>query len=149
MNAGQPGSPISDLLKRTISESGVSYNALQRDTGVTRASIMRFVRGDQSLRLDMADRLAAYLGSNCGRRKRCEMARSQDSKVRHFHTKIVGVTHKNADGSNRQKIIRKCGVFETLVFDHEEDNPHDANAVRVCRQNGQQLGYLNSGRMKR
>lgn len=33
---------------------------LQRETGVTRATIMRFVRGDQSIRLDMADRLAAY-----------------------------------------------------------------------------------------
>jgi plasmid maintenance system antidote protein VapI len=54
--------PISDLLRRTIVESGVSYSALQRATGVTRASIMRFVRGSQSLRLDMADRLAAYFG---------------------------------------------------------------------------------------
>jgi plasmid maintenance system antidote protein VapI len=52
--------PISDLLRRTIAESGVSYNALQKGTGVTRASIMRFVRGDQSPRLDIADRLAAY-----------------------------------------------------------------------------------------
>ena len=36
--------------------------ALERETGVARASIMRFVRGSQSLRLDMADRLAAHLG---------------------------------------------------------------------------------------
>jgi hypothetical protein len=61
MNASQSNAPISDLLRRTIAESGISYNALQRETGVTRASIMRFVRGDQSIRLDMADRLAAYL----------------------------------------------------------------------------------------
>jgi plasmid maintenance system antidote protein VapI len=62
MNQRQQGSPITDLLRRTIVESGVSYNALQRETGVTRASIMRFVEGRQSLRLDMADRLAAYFG---------------------------------------------------------------------------------------
>jgi plasmid maintenance system antidote protein VapI len=62
MNASESNSPISDLLRRTISESGISYNALQRETGVTRASIMRFVRGDQSIRLDMADRLATYFG---------------------------------------------------------------------------------------
>jgi plasmid maintenance system antidote protein VapI len=62
MNAGQPKQPISDLLRRAIAESGISYNALQKETGVTRASIMRFVRGDQSIRLDMADRLAAYFG---------------------------------------------------------------------------------------
>jgi plasmid maintenance system antidote protein VapI len=62
MNVRRQGSPITDLLRRTIVESGVSYNALQRETGVTRASIMRFVEGRQSLRLDMADRLAAYFG---------------------------------------------------------------------------------------
>lgn len=62
MDASQSRSPISRLLRRTIVESGVSYNALQKATGVTRASIMRFVRGDQSLRLDMADRLAEYFG---------------------------------------------------------------------------------------
>ena len=60
MNFSKPQAPISELLRRTIAESGISYNALQRETGVTRASIMRFVRGDQSIRLDMADRLAAY-----------------------------------------------------------------------------------------
>ena len=60
MNASHPKAPISDLLRRTIAESGVSYNALQKEAGVARASIMRFVRGDQSLRLDVADRLAAY-----------------------------------------------------------------------------------------
>jgi HIRAN domain len=73
------------------------------------------------------------------------MARSRDSEVCHFHTKIVGVTYQNSDGSYRQKLIRKCRLFESLLLDHEEDNPHDANAVRVCRQNGQQLGYLDGG----
>jgi plasmid maintenance system antidote protein VapI len=62
MNGRQQPTPISALLRRTIVESEVSYNALQKATGVTRASIMRFVRGDQSLRLDMADRLAEYFG---------------------------------------------------------------------------------------
>ena len=60
MNASYSKPPISDFLRRTIAESGVSYNALQKETGVKRASIMRFVLGRQSLRLDMADRLAAY-----------------------------------------------------------------------------------------
>ncbi len=60
MNASQSKAPISNLLRQTIAESGVSYNAMQNLTGVTRASIMRFVRGDQSLRLDVADRLAAF-----------------------------------------------------------------------------------------
>jgi plasmid maintenance system antidote protein VapI len=62
MNQRRAAAPITDLLRRTIAESGVSYNALQQETGVTRASIMRFVEGRQSLRLDMADRLAAFFG---------------------------------------------------------------------------------------
>jgi plasmid maintenance system antidote protein VapI len=65
--------PISDLLRRTIAEAieggRTNYKALERETGVTRASIMRFVRGSQSLRLDMADRLAAYLNLNLRRGK--------------------------------------------------------------------------------
>lgn len=58
---GRP-STLSEMIRRSIVESGVSYSTLERETGVTRASIMRFVRGDQSIRLDMADRLAAYFG---------------------------------------------------------------------------------------
>jgi plasmid maintenance system antidote protein VapI len=58
--------PISYLLRRTIAQAVESrrtnYKALERETGVTRASIMRFVRGSQSLRLDVADKLAAYFG---------------------------------------------------------------------------------------
>jgi plasmid maintenance system antidote protein VapI len=62
MSQGNPPAPISELLRRAIAESGVPFKALERETGVARASIMRFVRGSQSLRLDMADRLAAYFG---------------------------------------------------------------------------------------
>jgi hypothetical protein len=58
--------PITDLLRRTIAQAvedgRVSYNALERETGATRASIMRFVRGTQSIRLDKADALAAFFG---------------------------------------------------------------------------------------
>jgi plasmid maintenance system antidote protein VapI len=62
MNERRERSPITDLLRQTIIESGVTYSALERETGVIRASIMRFVEGRQSLRLDMADRLAAFFG---------------------------------------------------------------------------------------
>jgi plasmid maintenance system antidote protein VapI len=66
MSAANRPKPISDLLRRTVAqaieERRTNYKALERETGVTRASIMRFVRGSQSLRLDMADKLAAYFG---------------------------------------------------------------------------------------
>jgi plasmid maintenance system antidote protein VapI len=54
--------PITDLLRRTIVESGMTFLELERATGLKRASVLRFVRGSQSLRLDMADRLADYFG---------------------------------------------------------------------------------------
>jgi len=69
MKRKTPKVPISDLLRKTIAESGVSYLQLERETGVTRASIMRFVRGDQYLRLDMADKLAGYFGLELSRKR--------------------------------------------------------------------------------
>jgi plasmid maintenance system antidote protein VapI len=54
---------MTNVLRRTIIDSGVSYKSLSRETGVARASIQRFVDGRQSIRLDMADRLAAYFGA--------------------------------------------------------------------------------------
>jgi plasmid maintenance system antidote protein VapI len=53
---------MSDVLREAIAESGMAHIAIERATGVKRASIMRFLRGETSLRLDMADRLAAYFG---------------------------------------------------------------------------------------
>jgi plasmid maintenance system antidote protein VapI len=69
MSTRKPKSTLSDVLRNTIVESGVSYKSLSRDTGVARASIQRFVRGDQSIRLDMADRLAAYFNFELRKRK--------------------------------------------------------------------------------
>jgi len=60
----------------------------------------------------------------------------------HYFTDIVGVAHENADGSSRADIIRQCDRLETLELEHEADNPHDPNAIRVCRSDGGQLGYL-------
>jgi plasmid maintenance system antidote protein VapI len=54
--------PLTGVLRRAILSSGFSFNALEQETGVLRQSLMKFVRGQQSLRLDMADRLAAYFG---------------------------------------------------------------------------------------
>ena len=54
--------PLSDALRRAILDTDLSFKALERETGVKRQSLMKFVREEQSLRLDMADRLAAYFG---------------------------------------------------------------------------------------
>ena len=53
---------MTDVLRKAIADSGMSFLALERETGVLRQSLMKFARGEQSLRLDMADKLAAYFG---------------------------------------------------------------------------------------
>jgi HIRAN domain len=62
--------------------------------------------------------------------------------LRHFFGNVAGESHRNADGSDRQAIIPRCRVGDLLVLEHEPDNPHDINAIRVLRQNGEQIGYL-------
>jgi hypothetical protein len=55
-------SSISEALRNTVIRSGVPYLRIEQATGVPRASISRFVARKRSLRLDMADRLAAFFG---------------------------------------------------------------------------------------
>jgi transcriptional regulator with XRE-family HTH domain len=56
------GPTLSEALRQAIRDSGLALAALERETGVQRMSIGRFMRGERSLRLDKADRLAAFLG---------------------------------------------------------------------------------------
>jgi plasmid maintenance system antidote protein VapI len=58
----QRQSPLTDTLKDAIIRSGIPYKTLERETGVQRSSIQRFIDGRQSIRLDVADRLASYFG---------------------------------------------------------------------------------------
>jgi transcriptional regulator with XRE-family HTH domain len=53
---------MTDVLRIAIEESGVSRYQIAKDTGILQGSLSRFVRGETSLRLDNADRLAAYFG---------------------------------------------------------------------------------------
>lgn len=54
--------PITDALKTAIDASGMSIKALERETGVSRQSMMHFMRGTRTLRLDIADKLAKFFG---------------------------------------------------------------------------------------
>ena len=38
----------------------MAFRELERETGVVRQSLMKFMAGESSLRLDVADQLAAY-----------------------------------------------------------------------------------------
>lgn len=60
---------MTELLKEALSEAE-SLRAVERATGVKNPSMVRFLQGKQSLRLDMADRLAEYLGIESRRVRR-------------------------------------------------------------------------------
>lgn len=62
--------------------------------------------------------------------------------LRTFITKVVGVSYQNNNGSNRQSIISKCRENEKLLLIPELYE--GKYAISVCRENFEQLGYLNS-----
>lgn len=53
---------ISDALRQGLRSTSKPLIEIERMTGVSADSIQRFLRGEQSLRLDAADKLAAFLG---------------------------------------------------------------------------------------
>ena len=59
-------STMTELLRQALTEAE-SVRAVAKATGVQQASLVRFLKGQQSLRLDMADKLAAYFGIECRR----------------------------------------------------------------------------------
>lgn len=50
---------MTELLRAALAEAP-SLREVERETGVKRQSMMKFMRGEQSLRLDIADKLALY-----------------------------------------------------------------------------------------
>jgi hypothetical protein len=54
--------PITRVLREAITDSGLSFKRLEKETGVLRQSLMKFARGQQSLRGDLMDRLAMFFG---------------------------------------------------------------------------------------
>ena len=62
MSKSKPKPTLTDVLRTAIEESGLTLYRLAKDTGVIKTSLMRFMAGETSLRLDKADVLADYLG---------------------------------------------------------------------------------------
>lgn len=61
---------MTELLREALTKAD-SLLAIERATGIHRASLRRFRDGETSLRLDIADRLAVYFGIRIARpRKR-------------------------------------------------------------------------------
>lgn len=53
---------MTTVLLASIRESNQSLYAIGRQTGIDKSALGRFVAGKQSLRLDIAEKLAAHLG---------------------------------------------------------------------------------------
>ena len=53
---------LTDVLRDAIEQGGLTVYRIGKATGIDPANLGRFVRGEMSVRLDKADRLAAYLG---------------------------------------------------------------------------------------
>lgn len=53
---------ISEMLRTAINQSGLTFYRVSVDSGVPYNNLRRFAMGVMSVRLDHADRLAAYFG---------------------------------------------------------------------------------------
>ena len=53
---------MTEAIREAIADSELSFKALERETGVSRQSLMRFIVGKQTIRLDAADKLADFFG---------------------------------------------------------------------------------------
>lgn len=58
-----------------------------------------------------------------------------------FFAQVHGIYHKNDDGASRQAIIGHCHKGEELLLVPEPTNRYDPGAVKICRTNGEQIGY--------
>lgn len=52
-------------------------------------------------------------------------------------TKVVGVTFEN-----RQEVIAKLQMGDRVWLEREPFNAYDVNAIKVTRNNGEQIGYI-------
>jgi len=62
MPKNKPKPTITEVLQAAIENSGLTRYRIAVDTGIEETSLLRFVTGQTSLRLDKADVLARYLG---------------------------------------------------------------------------------------
>lgn len=60
---------------------------------------------------------------------------------RDFHTKVVGVTFNNDDGTSRQAIIERCKPGEDIVIKPVPTKEYP-DAIGVFNNRGEQLGHL-------
>ena len=57
---------LTDTLRQAIADSGLAFAELERQTGVIRQSLMKFARGESTIHLEAADKLAEFFGLELG-----------------------------------------------------------------------------------
>ncbi|MBX9815388.1 MAG: HIRAN domain-containing protein [Sphingomonas sp.] len=67
-------------------------------------------------------------------------------KVDELTLAVVGIRHRNADGSSRVAELLLCARGEPVYLVPEPHNPHDACAVAVVSARRIQIGYLSAAR---
>jgi ribosome-binding protein aMBF1 (putative translation factor) len=60
---------ISDVIRQAMKESGLSLYGLAKETGIAPQTLLRFRRGDISLRLTNVEKLVDYLGLELVKKK--------------------------------------------------------------------------------
>lgn len=60
---------LTETLRQAIANSELPFIELERQTGVLRQSLMKFARGEQTLLLDAADKLAEFFALELVERK--------------------------------------------------------------------------------
>ena len=61
-----------------------------------------------------------------------------------YYAKVSVVIYKNDDGTSRQEILSRCRKNDDIKLVRDKGNPHSKNdnAVKVCRANGEQIGFI-------
>lgn len=60
-----------------------------------------------------------------------------------IHTKIVGVTYDNPDGTDRQTIIASLTLQSQITLSRDYGNIYDPNAIAVLTAAREQIGFIN------
>ena len=115
MTKQQKMKSMTEILRQAIVESGLPTLTVSNEAGVSRGSLIRFIRGERSLRLDCADKLAAYFGLSlqgsrpaAGTKQARQAARTR--KLRE-QSSLAAKAIAALDGSNYAETRRLLGTI--------------------------------------
>lgn len=125
---------LSELMKN----NGDTVYTLADAVHLTPGTISKYVNGKIDLIYRYAKKKKA---AKSAPRKAKQM--SQDEPLEIIETRVAGVSFNNDDGTSRQEILKRCTTGESIRLIHAPMPGHEF-AVKVLRENGEQLGYIPS-----